>query len=377
MWSDEAIRKITSLQFPDFENMNWERRNSDKPHRGYFGGCLRHGTYTNNIESILRNGLDVFHDSVSYRSNNFLWATNPLEYKNGIEDITHSYGGNSIIFTVPKDIVVEQVNSMDFTIFGKIPVENIVSVDIPLYSFGDYETYFISDILHIVRDYFKGDYLTLKEKFRKNKSPMLTDEQYDSIFKWYERYMNKKEDSMNNKLEEALIHRESHSLSYLDGIMEENPEVRKILSTPIGELRGNELDMSYNFLVGDELKAYPLYTILSLMISYGMGITVLYSDYKGTPNGIIIYRESSPSVVEEITVISFNLQKNNIVLIKDLMDTFMELIKTHSEVKWSCFKNNPAIRAYYKLCNKFGGTFRESPILDEVIEFSVKGGLTL
>ena len=93
MWSDEAIRKITSLQFPDFENMNWERRNSDKPHRGYFGGCLRHGTYTNNIESILRNGLDVFHDSVSYRSNNFLWATNPLEYKNGIEDITHSYGG--------------------------------------------------------------------------------------------------------------------------------------------------------------------------------------------------------------------------------------------------------------------------------------------
>ena len=96
---------------------------------------------------------------------------------------TSSYGGNSVIFTVPKDIVVEQVNSTDFTIFGKIPVENIVSVDIPLYSFDDYEIYYVSDIIFIVRDYFKGDYLTFKEKFRKNKSPLLTDEQYDSIFK--------------------------------------------------------------------------------------------------------------------------------------------------------------------------------------------------
>ena len=151
MWSDEAIRKITSLQFPDCENMDWERPNSDKPNRGYFGGCLRHGTSTDNIESILKDGLDVFHNSVSYRSNDFLWATNPLEYENGIEDITSSYGGNSVIFTVPKDIVVEQVNNTDFTIFGRIPVENIVSVDIPLYSFDDYEIYYISDIIFIVR----------------------------------------------------------------------------------------------------------------------------------------------------------------------------------------------------------------------------------
>ena len=374
MWSDEAIKKITSLQFPDFENMDWERPNSDKPNRGYFGGCLRHGTSTDSIESILKDGLDVFHNSVSYRSNDFLWATNPLEYENGIEDITSSYGGNSVIFTVPKDIVVEQVNSTDFTIFGKIPVENIVSVDIPLYSFDDYEIYYVSDIIFIVRDYFKGDYFTLKEKFRKNKSPLLTDEQYDSIFKWYERYMNEKENSMNNRLEEALIYRESRSLSYLKGLMDKDEDVRRILMTPISLLEDNELDLSYDYLVGEELKNFSLYKILNLMVKSGMDIHILYSDYNGTPNGIIIYRESSPSVVEEITVISFNLKKNNMVLIKDLMDVFKELIKSHKSVTWSCFKRNPAIRMYYKLCLKFGGTVEESPLSDEVLVFSVNNG---
>ena len=374
MWSDEAIRKITSLQFPDFENMDWERPNSDKPNRRYFGGCLRHGTSTDSIESILKDGLDVFHNSVSYRSNDFLWATNPLEYENGIEDITSSYGGNSVIFTVPKDIVVEQVNNTDFTIFGRIPVENIVSVDIPLYSFDDYEIYYISDIIFIVRDYFKGDYFTLKEKFRKNKSPLLTDEQYDSIFKWYERYMNEKENSMNNRLEEALIYRESRSLSYLKGLMDKDEDVRRILMTPISLLEDNELDLSYDYLVGEELKNFSLYKILNLMVKSGMDIHILYSDYNGTPNGIIIYRESSPSVVEEITVISFNLKKNNMVLIKDLMDVFKELIKSHKSVTWSCFKRNPAIRMYYKLCLKFGGTVEESPLSDEVLVFSVNNG---
>lgn len=374
MWSDEAIKKITSLQFPDFENMDWERPNSDKPNRGYFGGCLRHGTSTDSIESILKDGLDVFHNSVSYRSNDFLWATNPLEYENGIEDITSSYGGNSVIFTVPKDIVVEQVNSTDFNIFGKIPVENIVSVDIPLYSFDDYEIYYVSDIIFIVRDYFKGDYLTFKEKFRKNKSPLLTDEQYDSIFKWYEKYMDEKESNMNNRLEEALIYRESRSLSYLKGLMDKDEDVRRILMTPISLLEDNELDLSYDYLVGEELKNFSLYKILNLMVKSGMDIHILYSDYNGTPNGIIIYRESSPSVVEEITVISFNLKKNNMVLIKDLMDVFKELIKSHKSVTWSCFKRNPAIRMYYKLCLKFGGTVEESPLSDEVLVFSVNNG---
>lgn len=179
---------------------------------------------------------------------------------------------------------------------------------------------------------------------------------------------------MNNRLEEALVYRESRSLSYLKGLMDKDEDVRRILMTPINLLEDNELDLSYDYLVDEELKNFSLYKILNLMIMSGMDIHILYSDYNGTPNGIIIYRESSPKVVEEITVISFNLKKNNMVLIKDLMDTFMELIKTHDSVNWMCFKKNPAIRMYYKLCNKFGGAIEESPLSDEVLVFSVNNG---
>lgn len=179
---------------------------------------------------------------------------------------------------------------------------------------------------------------------------------------------------MNNRLEEALVYRESRSLSYLKGLMDKDEDVRRILMTPINLLEDNELDLSYDYLVDEELKNFSLYKILNLMVNSGMDIHILYSDYNGTPNGIIIYRESSPKVVEEITVISFNLKKNNMVLIKDLMDTFMELIKTHDSVNWMCFKKNPAIRMYYKLCNKFGGAIEESPLSDEVLVFSVNNG---
>ena len=60
--------------------------------------------------------------------------------------------------------------------------------------------------------------------------------------------------SMDNlQLKEAIVYRESHSLSYLKGIMDKDAEVRRLLTTPIGLLEGNELDLNYNFLVGREL----------------------------------------------------------------------------------------------------------------------------
>lgn len=181
-----------------------------------------------------------------------------------------------------------------------------------------------------------------------------------------------KNDTNNLQLKEAIIYRESHSLSYLKGIMNKDEEVRRVLTTPINLLKNNELNLSYNFLVDKELSRLSIFKLLNLMILSGMNIHILYSDYNGTPNGIIIYRESSPNIVEEITVISFDLKKNNLVLIKDLMNIFMELIKTHDSVNWLCFKENPVIKVYYKLCHKFGGTVEESPLSSDVLKFSVK-----
>ena len=199
-WSDDTIDKIISLQFPDFKNIDWEPKDQDKKHREYLGGCLRHGTPTGNIESILESGLDIDNKNISHRSNGFLWAANPLDCPGGIEEITHSYYGNSIIFTVPDDVPVDQVNSSDFTIYGKIPVENIVSIDIPIIEYNYGETYFISDIISIIDEYFEGDYVIFRDKCRKNKSGYLSDDQYDAIFEWYADYIKKP----NRKINESL-----------------------------------------------------------------------------------------------------------------------------------------------------------------------------
>lgn len=59
-WSNDAFNKIINLQFPDFENIDWEPRDKDKKEREYLGGCLRHGTPIENIESILKSGLDIY-----------------------------------------------------------------------------------------------------------------------------------------------------------------------------------------------------------------------------------------------------------------------------------------------------------------------------
>ena len=56
---------------------------------------------------------------------------------------------------------------------------------------------------------------------------------------------------MNNRLEEALVYRESRSLSYLKGLMDKDEDVRRILMTPISLLEDNELDLSYDYLVDE------------------------------------------------------------------------------------------------------------------------------
>ena len=75
---------------------------------------------------------------------------------------------------------------------------------------------------------------------------------------------------MNNRLEEALVYRESRSLSYLKGLMDKDEDVRRILMTPISLLEDNELDLSYDYLVGEELKNFSLYKILNIMDKSGM-----------------------------------------------------------------------------------------------------------
>lgn len=142
------IEEITSRKFPNYDSFNWEDM---KYKRKYHGGYFIHNTQPSNIENIIREGLDMFSNKITYRSNYFLWAVNPeIEsyYKNiPIKDVWTGYGGSSIIFHVPEGIHIEQLNQDQYGIHGRIPPEYIDSIDTPIFWDKYYgEMYRLSDL---------------------------------------------------------------------------------------------------------------------------------------------------------------------------------------------------------------------------------------
>lgn len=148
-----TVKEIASRKFPDYDDFTWEDM---RYKRVYNGGHFIHNTQASNLESILREGLDMDSDSIDYRSNGFLWCVNPeIESRNRkepIKDIWTGYGGTSIIFHVPKGVHVDQLNADQYGVWGAIPPEYIDSVDTPIYWDEWGETYRLSDLKELALD---------------------------------------------------------------------------------------------------------------------------------------------------------------------------------------------------------------------------------
>ena len=151
--SSTLVKEITSRRFPDYNEFTWEDMDYGKV---YHGGHFIHNTQASNLESILREGLDMGSDSIDYRSNGFLWCVNPeIESRNRkepIKDIWTGYGGTSIIFHVPEGIYVDQLNADQYGVWGAIPPEYIDSIDTPIYWDEWGETYRLSDLKELALD---------------------------------------------------------------------------------------------------------------------------------------------------------------------------------------------------------------------------------
>ena len=151
--SSQLVKGITAKRFPDYDEFTWEDMDYGKV---YHGGHFIHNTQASRLESILREGLDMNSDNISYRSNGFLWCVNPeIESRNReepIKDIWTGYGGTSIIFHVPEGIHVDQLNTDQYGVWGAIPPEYIDSVDTPIYWDEWGETYRLSDLKELALD---------------------------------------------------------------------------------------------------------------------------------------------------------------------------------------------------------------------------------
>lgn len=125
---------------------------------------LYHNTPYKNIDSILKNGLLVGSSRSEKASGyQFTWATT-----HQIKD--DSYGGSTIIFTLPKDYAYEQVNNDQYIIYQDIEPSLIQGVDILI---GDSETGYMhqSEVQEYTDDYGAEK---VKKVILKHHSPQLT-----------------------------------------------------------------------------------------------------------------------------------------------------------------------------------------------------------
>lgn len=62
-------------------------------------------------------------------------------------------------------------------------------------------------------------------------------------------------------------------------------------------------------------------------------------------------------IITNLNFMSFDLSKNNVVLIKDIYNLLSNLLKDYDYIEWGCYTDNPACDAYKKFCDKFGGEY--------------------
>ena len=76
--------------------------------------------------------------------------------------------------------------------------------------------------------------------------------------------------------------------------------------------------------------------------------------------GWVAYLENphDPEKIENIKMFSFDLENNNVVLTRDLLNLLKTLLKEYKEISWVALAKNPAIEAYEKIVKKYNGEIR-------------------
>lgn len=156
--------------------------------------------------------------------------------------------------------------------------------------------------------------------------------------------------------------------------------------TPAKELAKecNELGNSYKYAFPDNeaLMNLPFYKLLDIMLLANKGKIKLYISQNKEIEGLILYTvgggsygllRGSSSYVEDILTISFNLQKNNLTLIKDLSNLIADLRKNHGYIKWIADKSNPAVEFYKRKVKVFQGKYKEDPEDPNILIFWIPG----
>lgn len=169
----------------------------------------------------------------------------------------------------------------------------------------------------------------------------------------------------------------------------EDKRLQTFLNTKLKDLArvSNDFGLSYKYLIPEEMWNSNA-TMKDYLTLYQEDIKddelkdtkerILVSEDK-TINDLIIYETKVPRIVggrrdvSDIGVFSFDLNKNNVVLIKDIYRLLVDMMKSYGYIEWSCYRGNPACGAYKKFCDKFNGIYYISPKNTELQVFQIRG----
>ena len=86
--------------------------------------------------------------------------------------------------------------------------------------------------------------------------------------------------------------------------------------------------------------------------------------------GRVQHGEKLKNKVTEIKMFSFDLNKPNVVLLRDLYKLLDYLITKYDEVTWAAIKENPANKIYKSAINKYSGIIDDSN--DKIVVYTIK-----
>lgn len=161
---------------------NKEAYNS-KPKEGTIR--LYTNTSAENIDSILKNGLDVSKAKQNEYEGNMTWFETRPDLK--------GYGGTTIAVDVPSNLSMDKVNDTQYTVYDNISPENIAFIDKPV--MNNYRT---SDMEELLNKYGKEKVTQVFDRALENGKASITKEEFNDLVNSISKETNQQNDKNVN-----------------------------------------------------------------------------------------------------------------------------------------------------------------------------------
>lgn len=182
-------------------------------------------------------------------------------------------------------------------------------------------------------------------------------------------------------LREQLRHIRVPDLNELDEAMKQDRHLKKTLTTPLYRLPFNSQEYSYKYFSNLPM-SITLYEAIKFCLEdfFNLG-EFYYSGINGAIEGFLFYTVEGNTIkgttpyIWDIGIVPFNLNVNDVALLKDTINLFKDLRKKYKGISWSVNKDSLAVKMYKKLVQTYEGYYKEDFDDSTCYRFYIEGDL--